>query len=80
MRGDFYPLHLTPDPCHNLLMRLFIPTMDAFLVEFDSDGRIRLDEDEWAKPSVQERRAIIHAAKDELENLKELLDVLESQS
>jgi acyl-CoA reductase-like NAD-dependent aldehyde dehydrogenase len=61
-------------------MRLFIPTMDAFLVEFDSDGRVRLDEEEWSKPSVQERRAIIHAAKDELESLKELLDVLESQS
>ena len=34
----------------------------------------------WSAPSVQERRAIIHAAKDELENLKELLDVLESES
>jgi acyl-CoA reductase-like NAD-dependent aldehyde dehydrogenase len=61
-------------------MRLFIPTMDAFLVEFDPDGRIRLDNEAWATPSVQERRAIIHAAKDELENLKELLDVLEQQS
>jgi acyl-CoA reductase-like NAD-dependent aldehyde dehydrogenase len=61
-------------------MRLFIPTMDAFLIEFDSDGRIKLDREDWAKPSVQERRALIHAAKDELESLKELLDVLESQS
>ena len=61
-------------------MRLFIPTMDALLVEFDSDGRVRLEDEEWARPSVQERRAIIHAAKDELESLKELLDVLESQS
>jgi acyl-CoA reductase-like NAD-dependent aldehyde dehydrogenase len=54
--------------------------MEAFVVEFDSDGRVRLEDEEWAKPSVQERRAIIHAAKDELESLKELLDVLESQS
>jgi acyl-CoA reductase-like NAD-dependent aldehyde dehydrogenase len=61
-------------------MRLFIPTMDAFLVEFDSDGRVRLEKDGWSAPSVQERRAIIHAAKDELENLKELLDVLENES
>ena len=44
-----------------------------------ADGRIRLDNEDWSRPSVQERRAIIHAAKDELENLKELLDVLESQ-
>lgn len=61
-------------------MKLFIPTMDAFLVEFDNEGRVRLDKDGWSAPSVQERRAIIHAAKDELENLKELLDVLETES
>jgi acyl-CoA reductase-like NAD-dependent aldehyde dehydrogenase len=61
-------------------MRLFVPTMDAFLVEFDADGRIRFDNEEWSKPSVQERRAIIHAAKDQVEHLRELLDVLESES
>jgi acyl-CoA reductase-like NAD-dependent aldehyde dehydrogenase len=61
-------------------MRLFVPTMDAFLVEFDEAGRIRFDNEEWSTPSVQERRAIIHAAKDQLEHLKELLDVLESES
>ena len=61
-------------------MRLFVPTMDAFLVEFDEGGRIRFDNEEWSTPSVQERRAIIHAAKDQLEHLKELLDVLESES
>lgn len=54
--------------------------MDAVLVEFDRDGRIRFDNEDWAKPTVQERRAIIHAAKDQLEHLKELLDVLENQS
>ena len=61
-------------------MKLFVPTMDAFLVEFDDDGRIRFDNEDWSKPSVQERRAIIHAAKDQLEHLKELLDVLENES
>lgn len=60
-------------------MRLFIPTMDAFLVEFDERGRIRFDNEDWSTPSVQERRAIIHAAKDQLEQLEELLDVLENQ-
>lgn len=60
-------------------MKLFVPTMDAYLVEFDSDGRIRFDNEDWSTPSVQERRAIIHAAKDQLEHLKELLDVLESE-
>ena len=60
-------------------MRLFVPTMDAFLVEFDEQGRIRFDNEDWSTPSVQERRAIIHAAKDQLDHLKELLDVLESE-
>jgi hypothetical protein len=60
-------------------MRLFIPTMDAFLVEFDDTGRVRFDNEDWATPSVQERRAIIHAAKDQVAHLKELLDVLESE-
>ena len=58
-------------------MRLFVPTMDAVLVEFDEQGRIRFDNEEWSTPSVQERRAIIHAAKDQLDHLKELLDLLE---
>jgi acyl-CoA reductase-like NAD-dependent aldehyde dehydrogenase len=58
-------------------MRLFVPTMDAVLVECDDQGRIRFENEEWSTPSVQERRAIIHAAKDELDHLKELLDVLE---
>ncbi len=61
-------------------MRLFVPTMDAFLVEFDEAGRIRFDNEDWSMPSVQERRAIIHAAKDQLDHLRELLDVLESDS
>ncbi len=60
-------------------MRLFVPTMDAFLVEFDNDGRIRFDNEEWSVPSVQEQRAIIHAAKDQVAHLKELLDVLERE-
>ena len=62
-------------------MRLFVPTMEAVLIEFDAAGRVRFEEDEeWSRPSVQERRAIIHAAKLELESLKELLDVLESDT
>jgi acyl-CoA reductase-like NAD-dependent aldehyde dehydrogenase len=61
-------------------MRLFVPTMDAVLVDFADDGRIRFDNEDWSTPSVQERRAIIHAAKDQLDHLKELLDALESES
>ena len=61
-------------------MRLFVPTMDAVLVEFDGEGRVRFDNEAWTRPSVQERRAIIHAAQDQLEQLKELLDLLENAS
>ena len=62
-------------------MRLFVPTMEAVLIEFDDAGRVRFDEDgEWLKPSIQERRAIIHAARNELESLTDLLHVLESES
>jgi acyl-CoA reductase-like NAD-dependent aldehyde dehydrogenase len=60
-------------------MRLFIATMDAVLVDFDANGRVRFDNEDWRNPTVQERRAIIHAARDQVEHLKELLDVLESQ-
>jgi hypothetical protein len=53
--------------------------MDAVLVEFDADGRVRFDAEGWTRPSVQERRAIIHAAHEELEQLKELLHLLEHE-
>lgn len=61
-------------------MRLFIPTMDAFLVEFDETGRIRFDNEEWSTPSVQERRAIIHAAREQVDHLEELLEALEGKA
>jgi hypothetical protein len=60
-------------------MKLFIATMDAVLVDFDASGRVRFENEDWRTPTVQERRAIIHAAGDQVEHLKELLDVLESQ-
>ena len=71
-------------------MRLYIETMDAILVECAGDGRVRFEEPpsstasagqggEWVKPTVQERRAIIHAAESQLESLKELLETLETK-
>ena len=59
-------------------MKLYIETMDATLVEFSPDGRIRFDNEDWVMPSVQERRAIIHAAKEMLDDLTELLQTLEN--
>jgi hypothetical protein len=48
-------------------MRLFVPTMDATLVEIDLEsGRVRFEGEDWSVPSLQERRAILHAAQEAL--------------
>jgi hypothetical protein len=58
-------------------MKLYVGPMDAVLVEFRPDGAVRFENEDWTQPSMQERRAIIYAARDELESLKELLDALD---
>ena len=58
-------------------MRLYVDTMDATLVAVDADGRVRLDQEDWSEPTLQERRAIIHAAQQEMAALQELLEILE---
>lgn len=60
-------------------MRLYVETMDATLVDVDSDGRIRLDTEDWSVPTLQERRAIIHSAQEELASLTELLEIFQRQ-
>jgi hypothetical protein len=52
--------------------------MDAVVVEVDGDGRVRLENEDWSTPTLQERRAIIYAAQQELTALSELLDILQS--
>ena len=59
-------------------MRLYVEPMDAVLVEFDEQGRVRFENEEWAAPSLQETRAILYAAGGELEALRELVDSLEA--
>jgi hypothetical protein len=58
-------------------MRLYVETMDATVVGVGADGRVRLDEEDWSQPTLQERRAIIHAAQQEMAALVELLEILE---
>jgi acyl-CoA reductase-like NAD-dependent aldehyde dehydrogenase len=58
-------------------MRLYVDTMDATLVDVDAEGRVRLDQEDWSEPTLQERRAIIHAAQQEMAALQELLEILE---
>ena len=61
-------------------MRLYVPTMDSVLVEFDAEGRVRFEDEEWSEPSMQEQRAILHAAQTELAEIRELIEALEEPS
>ena len=52
--------------------------MDATVVEVSSDGRVRLEKEDWSTPTLQERRAIIYAAKGEIEALNEIVEILDA--
>ena len=58
-------------------MRLYVPPMDAVVVEVDDRGQVRLESEAWSTPTLQERRAIIYAAREEMAALAELVDILE---
>jgi hypothetical protein len=51
--------------------------MDATIVEVDADGRVKYEKDGWTTPTLQEKRAIIYAARNELAELAELLETLD---
>ena len=57
-------------------MRLFVEPMDATVVEVGTDGRVRLENEDWSTPTLQERRAIIYAAQNEIAELKEWVEIL----
>ena len=59
-------------------MRLYVEPMDAVLVEFDERGQVRFDGEEWGAPSLQEIRAILYAAENEMASLRELVDALDA--
>ena len=61
-------------------MKLFVGPMDAVVVEVSVDGRVRLENEDWSTPTLQERRAILYAAKNEVEELTELIEILERES
>ena len=58
-------------------MRLYVEPMDAVLVEFDPQGRVRFENEDWSTPSLQETRAILYAARSELTRLTELVETLD---
>ena len=60
-------------------MKLYVETMDASVVDVAADGRVRLEHEDWSHPTLQERRAILHAAQQELIALEELLEILQAE-
>lgn len=58
-------------------MNLYVEPMDAVVVEVNPDGRVRLENEDWSAPSLQERRAIIYAATNAVEELTELIEILQ---
>lgn len=59
-------------------MYLYVEPMDVVVIEIDGEGRVRLkDETEFFAPSLQEQRAILYAAKNEVTELRELIEALD---
>jgi len=59
-------------------MRLYVEPMDTTVVEVSSDGRLRFEgQAELSEPTLQERRAVIYAAENEIAVLTELIDALD---
>lgn len=58
-------------------MRLYVDAMDATLVEVDEGGRVRFENEDWSVPTLQERRAILYAARNKIDSLRELMDALD---
>ena len=61
-------------------MRLYVEPMDATVVEVQADGRVRLENEDWTAPTLQERRAIIYEAEKAVEILKEWVETLQDAS
>ncbi len=61
-------------------MKLYVDTMDAILVDFDEDGRVRFDREDWRRPMLQERRAVLFSAQREIESLNDLVATLDTHS
>ena len=60
-------------------MKLYVEPMDAVVVEISADGRVRLENETWTTPTLQEKRAIIYSAYKEVQELDELLEILDPQ-
>jgi hypothetical protein len=58
-------------------MKLYVEPMDTVLVDVAGDGRVKLENEDWSVPTLQEQRAIIYSARQEIAALTELLEILD---
>jgi hypothetical protein len=58
-------------------MKLYVEPMDTVLVDVARDGRVKLEDEDWSVPTLQEQRAIIYSARQEIAALTELLEILD---
>jgi hypothetical protein len=58
-------------------MKLYVEPMDAVVIDARNDGCVKIEGEDWSRPTLQERRAIIYSAQNEIAALQELLDCLE---
>jgi len=61
-------------------MKLFVEPMNATVTEVDGDGRVRIKDEGWTTPTLQELRAIIFSAQREIDELTEALAILEKKT
>lgn len=61
-------------------MKLFVEPMNATVIDVDGDGRVNIENEGWSTPTLQERRAILYAAEQEMAALTELADTLQKKS
>ena len=59
-------------------MHIYVEPMDAVLVEFDNCGQVKFENEDWTVPSLQETRAILYAAENDISALTELIESLEA--
>ena len=60
-------------------MKLFVEPMNATVVEVADDGRVRIENEGWSEPTLQEQRAIIYSAQLEIAELSEAIDFLQKK-
>ena len=60
-------------------MKLFVEPMNATVVEVADDGRVRIENEGWSEPTLQEQRAIIYCAQNEIAELTEAIESLQKK-